>query len=255
MDKFILQETKVHKGTPLSNENVFTLRLNPFDKGTTLYSIKYITFVIDTITQIKRYMIFKEISKNLVKHLHIYITTNLTLNRIRQLIKKHLPKIKGANKATHECYSNGILHDANLWTVKTYIAKDGFLIKQRGFSSLEIDEFYRIGSTIKRLAKDKTAVYKQIISIYELDKGTPLMEIVTAVYNYYDTYRARKYPNQTILYNTITQIKNNLNDGFFQHWKKIEILHYHYDNINEEKVYNKFIGHATYDEAFKCSSP
>ncbi len=228
MEKFILQNEK--EDCP-QMDNVFTLRLNPFHKGTTLYSIKSISKVIDDITKIYTYMIFKEVSKKLIKHLHIYITTSLSMRRIQQIIKEQLPKIKGSDKSTHVCYEKGVLHDSNLWKSKTYIAKDGHLIKQRGFTSKEIEEFYRIGSTIQKQSKDRTAVYKQIISIYELDKGTPFMEIVKSVYDYYDTYRGRKYPNYTIIGNLITQIKNNLNDAYFQYWKQTEIDSYkpHYN--------------------------
>lgn len=245
MEKFILQTEK----EDVCMDNVFTLRLNPFHKGTPLYTIKHISKIIDGITKIYTYMIFKEVSKNLIKHLHIYITTSLSMRRIQQIIKEQLPLIKGSDKSTHVCYEKGVLHDSNLWKSKTYIAKDGCLIKQRGFTSTEIKEFYRIGSTLQKLAKDRTAVYKQIISIYSLDKGTPFIKIVEAVYNYYDTYRGRKYPNWKIIDNLITQIKNNLNEKYFQYWKAAQIDRYRSikdtgtsDDLHEpENVYNQFL--------------
>ncbi len=173
------------------------------------------------------------------------------MRRIQQILKEQLPKIKGSDKSTHVCYEKGILQDSNLWKSKTYIAKDGHLIKQRGFTSKQIEEFYRIGSTLQKQAKDRTAVYKQVISIYSLDKGTPFMEIVESVYNYYDTYRGRKYPNYKIIDNLISQIKNNLNEKYFQFWKASQIDRYRSCSKDEsgtdiiqyepEGIYNHFL--------------
>ena len=239
MEKFILQNSSL---SGPQTDNVFTLRLNTHDKGLPLYSINTITDVIDNIKKINSYMIFSEMSKKQVKHLHIYLTTTLSMRRVQQILKSKLPNIKGPNKSTHVCYENGILKDENLWKSKTYIAKDGLLVKQKGFTSDQIEEFYRIGSTLQKLAKDKTAVFKQIISIYELNKGTPLSTIIRSVYNYYDTYRARKYPNYHILTTLIEQIKFNLNESYFQNWKERQIQDmlgiYNIDNKLEAAVYD-----------------
>lgn len=219
MDKFITNEPK---------DNVYTLRLNLTSsrteiKGTPLHTQKHITTTIDNITKVNSYMIFKEMSSKKVKHLHVYLTTSLSIRRIQQILTKKLPKNKGCDKQTHECFSKGVLIDDSLWKASCYIAKDGDLIASKGFSSNVIEEFYRIGSTLKKLAKDRTAVFKQIISIYELDNQSHYRQIVQSVYDYYDTYRARKYPNQSIISNLITQIKNNLNNKYFQSWKELEI--------------------------------
>lgn len=238
MDKFITQNEQGNE----SKLNVFTLRLNTHYKGLPLYPINTIVDTIDNVKKINSYMIFSEVSKKQIKHLHIYLTTSLSMRRVQQILKSKLPNIKGPQKSTHVCYENGVLKDDNLWKSKTYIAKDGLLVKQKGFSSTQIEEFYRIGSTLQKQAKDKTAVFKQIISIYELHKGTPLSIIVRSVYNYYDTYRARKYPNYHIISNLIEQIKFNLNEKYFQNWKEQQIQNFlqNYNNLNqlETKVYD-----------------
>lgn len=232
MDKFISNNP---------HTNVYTARLNLNN----YYTEGYLTVMFGKILLLTTYMIYKETSKKGVEHYHIYMTTPLSIRRIQQILQEKFPKIVGSMKSTHVCYSNGTLKDENLWKSKTYVAKEGALVASSGFSKKQLDEFYRIGSSIQKSSKIRGAVYKQIIQIFKLDATSTFKEIIISVYEYYSLYRARKYPNYHILNSLIEQILFNLNDRYFQKWKRNEIAHrlgYHDRNGRPaRKQYDKLI--------------
>lgn len=143
-------------------------------------------------------------------HVHARIEHNINPMAWSRLLKKELPFLFGNAKGHHwlvkqSCYTciskthkdpEGLdkkycLHTSSF----TYIAKEGQLVYQKGYTTEQIEEWINIGSSIKQVSQQK--LHLKVISYSKLKHGDKFIQISRGILKYYNEIRDIPMPHET----------------------------------------------------------
>lgn len=152
------------------------MRITPHPINNVLsYSLEYISKMFND--KFNKFMIFQETNPI---HLHIYLETKTQVSSLRKWIKKYLPKLKGnAYWQVHPCTNcKQKDHKKDMFKscapqARTYVAKEGQLLAQQGFSNHDLCKYVAIGkelATTAALTSNNSRRLKYIGNLYINDK-------------------------------------------------------------------------------------
>ncbi len=204
------------------NCNVYTFRITPHGE----YSDKEIVNIFQEfkkIKEIKRLVAFREYTSNSVLHFHSRLEieqdkfkSKQTLNKY---IKKYFKKLIG-NKmlGIKSCYINGIvMQKKELWKCRSYTAKDGDIICNKGHTTEEILDMISIGQKLKSISN--LPIYQKIINRYKIENYKQIMPSIKEYYKELSKCYPRTYHIQAIATTIHCKINPTFRDAF---WKDQE---------------------------------
>lgn len=160
--------------------------------------------IVSFLKQFPKVLCFKEKgTKSGKPHIHARIEIDNLKNEMSwsRKLKKELPFLHGAKKGHHwivktNCYSCNTHKDPTGELEKyclnvssfTYIAKEGNLVYQKGYTQSQIEEWINIGSSIKLITKEK--LHKKIIFYSKLKHGCNMLDISRGIKKYYNEIRS-----------------------------------------------------------------
>ena len=203
-----------------TTDSIFTLRFSRFDD---LFANSIVSKFTPSIEaeQINRLLIFKEGSKHKKNiHFHVRLESNHFLNKQklhRDLLKIAFSELKGNSQLScHPCKEKDKIHDQYLGASKTYIAKEGNLIYQYGYTQNQVDTMMYHGKLIANYAN--APLYKKIILLYNLEE-LPIRDfptrnhwsiVVTHIRQYYEENNKGYVNNNHITRNLAKNIMKEL---------------------------------------------
>lgn len=178
-------QTTLDKLSIVEDANLITFRITPCGKYTAPQVEKYIQQVTKD-PKIIRFLFYREGVET--KHLHYHgliETTHQSQNTIKGRVRQCVPKLKGnAQIAFKFCLWKGEkLQASELWKSKTYVAKEGDLMHNKGYSQQELKEIQAVGASLSK--KTLLPKYQLIPTLKKLDYNSSISDIVHAVYDYY----------------------------------------------------------------------
>ncbi len=167
--------------------------------------------IVSFLKQFPLVLCFKEKgTKSGKPHIHARIEIPTLKNEMSwsRLLKKELPFLYGKKKGHHwivktNCYSCTSHKDPTGEQDKyclnvssyTYIAKEGNLVYQKGYTQSQIEEWINIGSSIKQITKEK--LHKKIIFYSKLKHGDKMLDISRGIKKYYNEIRGVPMPHES----------------------------------------------------------
>lgn len=156
------------------------------------------------ITQLKhvsRFLLYEEVSEKQVLHYHGRINTSMTYDWWLKYVIQILPNFTGngmkQNKLIREHGKTKPQYEETLWKSKTYIAKEGQLIIQKGYTEDEINFIQSVGSALNKTAP----IFRKICIEFNLNNDSTGYSIEQAIVDYYA--KSKKHPPKGFHYNNL----------------------------------------------------
>ncbi len=167
--------------------------------------------IVSFLKQFSKVLCFKEKgTKSGKPHVHCRIEHTLNEMSWSRKLKKELPFLFGKKKGHHwimksSCYTcvstkhkdpegqdnKYCLHTSSF----LYIAKEGNLVYQKGYTQSQIEEWINIGSSIKEITKEK--LHKKIIFYSKLKRHSSMLDISRGIKKYYNEIRGIPMPHES----------------------------------------------------------
>lgn len=166
-----------------------------------------------------QYVLYQEVSKGKKKpHYHGLIYVKFQKSTLYRKRDQHFPELKG-NKmlAFKKVYSSGVLLSECVVKAHTYIAKEGNLVFQKGYTNAEIQSCIAKGSHIHEL-KDKP-IYVQIICFYKIHNLT-YEEVGKYIIEYYTKHLKKLHLSRSLFITLLHKIQQATNDKIKQEYHK-----------------------------------
>lgn len=191
-------------------KGLFTVRLTPCNMQENIAAdqvAETLEIIAKKNDNIKKILCFEEGSDKgqVARHYHMrFVTDYKDRKSMSDVIKANFPIGDKGNRAysLRKCQGK----DKTLWKSATYIAKQGNLVFQVGYTEHEIAELINVG---RRLAVTATTpIYKQIICIYKLDDIPDLMpsyllDIIEAYYKENNKAIPQLYQLKALMHNIL----------------------------------------------------
>ncbi len=222
-----------HLRHPNPKFNIFTFRFT-IPKGPPFTdTIKSVVRFFESSTI--SHLIFRETSKQGTCHYHARATVNYKKSTLYKKKKEYFPELKG-NKmfAIHPVYIGGTLMDEDILKSYSYIAKEGCLISQSGYTHTEINTMIEKGKHIMDLKG--SPLYIQIIKFYKISNLT-YKQVAEYIIDYYTNHVKKIYLPKHVFKTTLHKIQRATNEKV------------------KQQYHTSLIGYATYLDFYNTEPP